>query len=175
MNKKRIIIGTIVILGLSVIFHGVYEKFPNFFTSLLFPVNESIWEHNKMILLSFLVWSILEKIFTKSGKSILFLNFASSIICIVLINIVFTLVFIYILKFKDNLPVTIIIYTISIIISLIAGKKFLFENNGMLEIMALGGYLIVFIAFAYLTYHPLHLEIFYDYKENTYGIPIQKK
>ena len=47
--KKWKIISCIGIFLLSVLFHFIYDWFPNFFTSLFSPVNESIWEHNKII------------------------------------------------------------------------------------------------------------------------------
>lgn len=171
MNKKRIIIGSIIILGLSFLFHSVYEKFPSTLISYFFPVNESIWEHNKMIVLSFLVWAIIEKVFSKSGKSVIFLNLIAAILCIVLLNATFTPIYLYILKKKENLILTIILYAISIICSFIISEKFLFEKNDKLEILSIVGYATIFIIMGILTYNPPHLPLFYDYKAEIYGIP----
>lgn len=170
MNKKRVIIGTLVILALSFLFHSTYDKFPNVVTSLFFPVNESIWEHNKMVFLAFLIWAIDEKMFSKNGKSLLFLNLVSLIICIVLLDLTFTLIYFFILKKKHNLLVTITIYAISIIASLVLGEKFLIEKNKKVESLAILGYIYIFIIFAILTYYSPQLPIFYDYTGNFYGI-----
>ena len=61
--KKFKIISIFLIFILCSLFHFGYTIFPNFFTSLIFPVNESIWEHNKIIIASFLVMGILEKLY----------------------------------------------------------------------------------------------------------------
>lgn len=171
MNKKRILIGTLVILGLSFLFHSVYDKFPSTITSLLFPVNESIWEHNKMITLAFLVWTILEKIFHKSGKSTIFINLISLILCILILNTSFGIVYFYILKKKENLIITIIMYAISIILSFLLGERFLIEENTKTETIGTVGFIFLFIMLGVLTYKPLELPLFYDYKHEAYGIP----
>ena len=58
--KKIKIIGIFIIFILSVIFHFLYGIFPNYLFSILFPVNESIWEHMKLIVTSTLVFSIFD-------------------------------------------------------------------------------------------------------------------
>ena len=61
--KKWKVISVILIFLFSSLFHFIYDWFPTFFTSLFFPVNESIWEHNKIIVMSFLVLAIFEKLY----------------------------------------------------------------------------------------------------------------
>lgn len=65
ISKKKLIIwktiSIFVIFSLSSIIHNLYEWFPCFLTSILAPINESIWEHNKIIISSFLIWSVFEK------------------------------------------------------------------------------------------------------------------
>ena len=51
------VIGTII---LSFVFHFVYDLIPNFVTSIFFPVNESIWEHMKLLYTSILVYGIID-------------------------------------------------------------------------------------------------------------------
>jgi len=170
--KKRIILGTICILGLSFLFHSIYKKIPLFITSLIFPVNESIWEHGKMTLLSFIVWTLIEKYIFKDDTNVIYSNLITSIICIILTDIVFGLIFFYVLKTKDNLPVTIIIYTICIIISLFLKEKFIRkEKNINREYAAIIGYIMLILIFAFLTYYPIKLPIFYDFNKKIYGIP----
>ena len=47
--KKVKIINVVMFFALSFLWHFMYEWFPNFFTAIFFPVNESIWEHMKII------------------------------------------------------------------------------------------------------------------------------
>ena len=59
MKKIKIII-TFIFLGLSVVSHFMYERYPNYLFSILFSVNESIWEHMKLIITPVILASILE-------------------------------------------------------------------------------------------------------------------
>ncbi len=170
MYKKRIIYGTLIILVLSFIFHSVYDIFPNTFTSIFFPVNESIWEHNKIIVLSFLVLAIFEKLILKSGKSTIFINLISSIICILLLNLTFTPIYLYILNAQENFPLVIILYTLSIIASIIISNKFMLENNKKVEACSVLAFILIFIILGILTYYPPKLALFYDYSTSHYGI-----
>lgn len=171
MNKKRIIIGTILVTIFSVLFHSVYDKFPNIFTSLLFPVNESIWEHNKMILLAFFVWTIIERIFNKGSGGVIFKDLMQVIFCIIILDITFTPFYLYVLNTQDNLVITIIWYVISIILSFIVGDKYFNKSdNKTVELNSLIIFLLLGICFAILTYNPLKLPIFYDYQSQSYGI-----
>lgn len=169
MNKKRIIISTIVILLLSTLFHSVYDKFPNAITLLFFPVNESIWEHNKMILLSYFILALIEKVFIYKDKNVFFTSLIEAIICIILLDLTFTPIYLYVLKTKDNLVLTLIIFAISIFISFIVGEKLL-KNTDKKETPALLGFALVSSILILTTFYPPHLSIFYDYREKVYGI-----
>ena len=63
--KKVKIVGVYAIFVLSFFSHFMYEIFPNFIFSILFPVNESIWEHMKLTFNAYLIFSILEYIILK--------------------------------------------------------------------------------------------------------------
>ena len=61
MNLKKIkIISTIGIFLLSFLTHYLYKWFPNDLFAIFFPVNESIWEHMKMLFTTVLLYSIIE-------------------------------------------------------------------------------------------------------------------
>ena len=169
--KKRIILSSIVILVLSFIFHSAYKLIPSFITSIFFPVNESIWEHGKMTLSSFFVLTIIEKFLLKDETNTIYINFLASIICIVLTYILFTPIFLYILKTNDNLVITIIVYIICIITSIFIKEKYLKnEKNPYKERLSILGIMLIYIIYTFFTYNPLKKPIFYDYNENIYGI-----
>lgn len=167
--KKRIIISIIVIMIFSFIYHSGYKliKIP------IFPVNESIWEHGKMIMLSFLSLSIVDKLYFKDESNILFNNFISSLVCIILDFVIFTPIFLYILKTKENMFVTIIIYILCIICSLVI-KFYLmkYKKSHKLELLSIVGYTASMILFIILSYYPLELKIFYDFNKHIYGLGI---
>ena len=50
--KKIKIIGFFIMMCLSFLSHFMYEWCDNFLFSIFFPVNESIWEHMKLLMLN---------------------------------------------------------------------------------------------------------------------------
>ena len=69
MNLKKIkIIAVLGIFLLSFISHFAYELFPNIIFSFIFPVNESIWEHMKIIFTSTLIYGIIDYLLLKKYK-----------------------------------------------------------------------------------------------------------
>ena len=163
MSKKRLkIISTILVILFSFLFHSIYDKFPNFITSLFFPVNESIWEHMKMVYLSYVAAYIIELIIIHKTNMQSF-NQKASIVISILFNIVIYLAF-YIPVYN--------IYIISIIITEIVSYKVITSNKNY-SFLNKYSYLILFIIeliFIYLTYFPLKLDIFVDKLNKKIGI-----
>ena len=61
MNLKKIkIIAIFVIFLLSFPIHFLYDFIPNFLTSIFAPVNESIWEHMKILYTTYLIYGGIE-------------------------------------------------------------------------------------------------------------------
>lgn len=76
MEKKlfrQCIFGFIFTGILGSLFHFVYEwSGCNSFTGLFFPVNESTWEHLKLLYLPYLIWSVIEYKVLDKNKSLWF-------------------------------------------------------------------------------------------------------
>ena len=169
--KKWKVISVILIFLFSSLFHFIYDWFPTFFTSLFFPVNESIWEHNKIIVMSFLVLAVFEKLHYKKGKNVIFTECISSLVCMILVMLIFTPIYLYILKTNDNMIVTFAIFLLSISISQIVSYKLLQkEYNPKLEELGVILFVIFFLINIIFTYYPLHVAIFYDYTNKIYGL-----
>jgi hypothetical protein len=172
--KKLTFIGVIFIFLLSFLTHSIYDLFPSFVTSIFFPVNESIWEHMKMIFTTSLIWEIVLYIILKK-KNIDYSNIASSTVLSSLFNIVIFLI-IYIpinIIFGENLIVTLVIYFITISISQVIAYKILSIKKHLNKLNVLSFILIplVFIIFGIFTYYPPKIDIlFYDYNHKNYGI-----
>ena len=66
--KNTRIIAVFGIFLISFISHFVYTIFPNIFTSIFFPVNESIWEHMKILFTSSLLYGIIDYIILKKNN-----------------------------------------------------------------------------------------------------------
>ena len=165
------IISVVIVFLLSSLLHFIYVWWPNAFTALIFPVNESIWEHNKIIIGAFLIMAILEKIYYKKNKNTLWAGFISGVFCAILVMLIFTPVFFIILKTQDNIILTFIIFFIAIAISEVLNYRLLNkEYNPKLEKMALIGFGLVIALNALLAYYPIKTGIFYDYNKMVYGL-----
>ena len=171
MNKRFVIINTLVIFITGFLVHGLYEWFPSVITSI-FPVNESLYEHVKLIFMSPIIGnSLLYFIF--KYKKIKINNFLSGLFFSTVFNIIiYYLVYIPIYKMIGaNMLFTLSWYFVSIVISQFLNywiiKK---SNNHKLNILSLVLIIVSMIVLTYFTYHPLKIEFFRDPENNTYGI-----
>ena len=166
---KKILINSIIIFILSVLLHSLYHYLPCFLTSIFAPVNESIWEHMKIIFSSYMLYLLIKKLFFKKQENNLVTSFTiSSIINIIIFLIIYIPVY---LIFKENLIVTLIILFITIVISNYIMYK-IQDKKINKKINKYSIYLIplVYIIFAILTYFPIKGKLFIDPITNTYGI-----
>ena len=108
--KKIKIMGVFIIFLLAVGSHFMYDIIPTFITSILFPVNESIWEHMKLLITPVLIYALIEY-FIYKNKSIKFNNFSLSYSISIIIGIILYLI-IYLLFnhfFAHNIIVSIVL------------------------------------------------------------------
>ena len=168
--KKWKIFSIFALFGISAIIHSLYKWFPCTLTAIFFPVNESIWEHNKMIIFAFFIWMFIEYFKFKDKRAIIN-NLVSALCCIISVMVIFIPVFFLILKTNDNVIVTLIIYFICICISQYISYK-LYKDYSLenLDKSAIVIWITLFIINAILSFYPPHLKIFYDYNEKGYGI-----
>lgn len=171
--KKLKILSIVFIFIISFITHNIYEIFPNIITSFFFPVNESIFEHMKMIVMSYILWSIIEFILLNKYK-LNIINFKASIVISIILNIIiFLSIYIPIYNlFGYNTILTLLIYFLSILITqaisykvLISNKPYVFLNKYCIIII-----LLLILTFTYLTYYPLKNNIFIDNANKKLGL-----
>ena len=82
MSLKRLkVIDVFIIFALCFLTHFIYSWFPNTLFSIFFPVNESIWEHMKMLFSAIIIFSVVDFIprWKPSGASSSLLGFYSYI------------------------------------------------------------------------------------------------
>lgn len=172
MKKKTLkIIGTILAFSFTFIIHGLYEKFPCFLTSIFAPVNESIWEHMKVLFGSIILSGVVQKLIIAFKKerinNICLSNFIGALVSIPIFLTMFLPVY---YTLGENMVVTIIIMLISIIISEIIAfiimdkKDFKFENKTIFFVIG------IYLIFTLLSYFPLKNGLFIDPTTETYGI-----
>lgn len=172
-NKKIIIIKTITIFLSLFLFSNGYKLLPNFLTAMIFPVNESLFEHLKMIYTTEIIISLIIYIILKI-KQIKINNYYFALIISTIFNIIlFYLVYLPIYnRFGEGLIYTMIIYFFSLSIS-----QYLFylitmkENNNLYNKLSLIIIPLIWIILVYFTFKPLQTKFFFDPIKEIYGIP----
>lgn len=178
MNLKKIkIIGIIVIFLLTVLFHFLYDLFPNIIFSFFFPVNESIWEHMKLLYTGIIVWSILEYYILKKKNikvnNFIYQTFLTAFSSIPLYLIIYLPLY---SLFGENMFISIGLLLLVIIVEEIFSYYLLKDDTkeklfNKISIVLIILFFMVFIA---LTYNPPKNYIFYDIKHHGYGIILKE-
>ena len=173
--KKIKIIGLFSIFLLAVISHFMYQLSPNKIFSILFPVNESIWEHMKLIVTPTILFSIFEYLIYRK-KGINYHNLLLSYVIATIVGIISYLI-IYIPLydlFGHNAFIAIsLLFIIFIIVEVISYYIINSRDIKYSNILGLGLLLIIYFIFGYFTYYPPSINLFYDSLNKGYGI-IQK-
>ena len=173
MNLKNTrIISVIGIFLLCFLFHFLYQWFPNSLFAIFFPVNESIWEHMKMIFSSIIFYGIIDyiilyKLNIKHNNFFIGLFIKSFISVPIYLAIYLPIYY----KIGENMIINIGLMLLVIIIVEVIGYYILKKDN-----WKLGNYIsviliiICYIIFGYLTYNPPKYELFFDTQKEKYGI-----
>ena len=173
MNLKKIkIISIIGILILSFISHFMYDLFPNIIFSFIFPVNESIWEHMKILFTSTLLYGIIDYLLLKK-YNIKYNNFNFQLYFTALIGIpIYLVIYLPLYNLLGESPfISISLLLIVYIITQIVSYNILKEKElKILNLITIPVILLSYLGFIYLTYNPPHTYIFYDITEDKYSI-----
>ena len=165
------IISVVLVFLVSSLFHFIYVWMPNFFTSLIFPVNESIWEHLKLIFTSCIFYTLISNFYYKD-KNVFLLGYLRGMFTIIILLIIY----LPLRKlFGEIIYITLSVLFISIVISGFIVNKILKKHYAKLNIISVFLIIINFIIFTYLTYNPIKDFLFYDTESNKYGIDILNK
>ena len=173
-NKKSIlyfqIISIIFVSLLGTLLHFTFEwSNNNAFIGLFSPVNESTWEHLKLLFFPILVTIIVSYFFI--GKSIP--NFMCAKTIGIIVSLLFTIIFFYtssgILGF-NYAPLNIATFYIAAILGEYTAYKIMLSNftcNTKQSVIIL---LILLICFIVFTYFPPQIGLFKDPLTGNYGI-----
>lgn len=149
----------------------MYDWFPNSITSIFFPVNESIWEHMKIIFSSTIIVSFIEYMWIKK-TGLLYHNFWFYNIFFAFLSIpVYLIIFVPVYNIiGENF-----IFSISLMLAVIIFVVLMIDYYKKKEIkdltfISLSFLSLCYILFGYLTYYPVYNELFYDTLNNMYGI-----
>ena len=174
-NKKVLFIETITIFLSMFLFHNIYNWFPNFLTASFFPVNESLFEHLKLMFTTQIIISLIIYLILKL-KKIKFSNYLLGLLISTIVTIsLFFLIYLPIYnRFGENLFLTMSIYLITLIIGniifyLICKRK----HEFLLNLISLVIISIIAVILIYFTFNPLKNDFFFDSIEEIYGIKNQ--
>ena len=170
--KKMIFLNTVLTFALCFLTHFLYDWLPNPVFSIFFPVNESIWEHMKMIYTTILLYSLLE-LFILKKKHLDFNNFTlvtlSKALFAIPIYLIIYLPIYY--NFGENMFINFTILFITILIVNIIGYFILklnpINNEKIVSIIFI---ILIYIIMTILTYKPPRTDLFFDKEEEKFGI-----
>ena len=170
--KKVILINSILTFSLCFLTHFLYDWFPNPIFSIFSPVNESIWEHMKMIYSTILIYGIIEyfvlKIFRTHHNNFLISIFLKSVIAIPIYLAIYLPLY---YNFGENMIITFTILILTIILVNYIGYKI--QKSDIIKyqkLISIIGIVAFYVVFGVLTYKTPHNELFFDTMNEKYGI-----
>ena len=165
MSLKKIkIINVVFLFLLSFLWHFVYDWFPNNIFALFFPVNESIWEHMKIIYYCLLMGSILEFVLCKKNNIKINNFYIEAMVKSILGVIFYLIIFIPLYLWLGESMF------ISYIFMEYIGYKILTGEEMNINILPVIIIVLGCIMFVILTFYPLHNFLFFDEVKFGYGI-----
>lgn len=170
--KKLRILAVIGIFLLSFPSHFIYSLFPNLLISFFFPVNESIFEHLKILFTSTLLYGIIDYFLLKKEKLPVFnfsLNlFLESTLSVILFSLLYLPIYYIIGEF---LPLTLILMIITYSITQLISYYILsLPKIPYLNTLSILFIILIYLNFIILTLNPPHTDLFLDKTTNTYGL-----
>lgn len=153
-------------------FHFMYDFFSNTLFSIFFPVNESVFEHMKILFSAIIFYGLIDyfilKFFKQNRNNFLVSLFVSASASIPIFLIIY-LPFYYLIG--ENMILNIGVLFIAIVISQIISYFILMANNfKKLNMISVIGIILVYIIFGLLTYYPPINDLFFDPTTEKYGI-----
>lgn len=173
--KKILVIACIASILVGVFLHFAYDlSGKNIIIGSITPVNESVWEHLKLLFVPFTLFSIFFYFYTKKKFSNMFLvTFFGNLVggfVIVTLYYLGTTIFA-----KDNMVFNIIAYILGIISAYftlyfgIYSEEFINDTKDS-TVLGIAALSILFVLFILNTYFPLRMNLTIDPNTKTYGI-----
>ena len=156
------LIGILVLFVVGTLFHFLYSLTGEcFIVGLFVPINESIFEHTKMVVLPIFIWWFIFYLFRKKD---LFVNawFTSALIAMISAIIAIPMLFyFYSQAFGiESLVIDILILLISLAIGQILGLHYYRHGKGIEYHFAIFLMIVIIILFAFFTINPPAFPIF---------------
>lgn len=167
-NFKYILISSIIIFGLCFPAHFVFDICSNDIIAVFFPINESIFQHMKMVFTVFFIFYFILFIIRRKFhfENVFLTNLISSISTITFFLVIYIPIY---LRFGEHMILTFILLFLAILFGQYIGFRFLKKiDYKQIDILGIILISIIFIIGGYLTYHPIENFIFWDPQHETY-------
>ena len=156
------LLGILVLFAVGSLFHFLYSLTGEcFIIGLFVPINESIFEHTKMVVLPVFIWWFIFYLFRKKD---LFVNawFTSALIAMISAIIAIPMLFyFYSQAFGiESLIIDILILLASLAIGQILGLHYYRHGKGIEYYFAIFLMIVIIILFAFFTINPPAFPIF---------------
>lgn len=170
-DKKRLYIICFIFLTIiGSLLHFAFDITNSTFVGLFTPVNESIWEHFKLVLVPSTLFVLILILLKKDVLNSSLLSFCLSFVSTCIFIYVYMLVYDY-MGLEHTVISSILLYIISMAICFtliyIFSTSSSFAGTNMLGIILL---FMIYLLFIVLTLFPPELDIFKDSITGTYGI-----
>lgn len=174
MNKSKIknyqIVSCIFIAILGTLLHFTYEFFgENIFVAPFCAINESVWEHLKLLFFPMLLTTIFGYFYIGKNAP----NFLCSKLFEIVLSMLFIIVFFYTytgIMGKSIVFIDITSFFVAVILGEYLSYKLMIRDFRCNNLMAIFVLIIILICFMVFTYFPPNIEIFKDPVTNQYGI-----
>lgn len=175
MNKKIFkyeTMGFIFVAILGTVNHFMFEWFNNMkIIGLFCPVNESIFEHLKLLFFPYLIWSIIEYFILEKP----FNFFTSKIIGVIFGNIFITAFYYTYSGIIGNNYIFMDILTFLLGILVAFATSYLIMTNpkyktNYTEVISMIIFIVISLIFFLFTFYPPFIPFFKDMTTNSYGI-----
>lgn len=169
-----------ILMGIPILFligscmHFLYNfTGENIIVGTLAPVNESVWEHLKMVLLPVILWWTIYY-FTAGEINNIDKNkwFTGALVALLTALITIPLLFYFYTRAfgVELLVVDILLLLLALLFGQLCGLHFYKYYKGINSIIAISILLIIIFIFILFTFYPPHLPLFRDSTTGKYGI-----
>ena len=173
---KLLSISTPFLFVLGSLLHFAYDfSKQNKFVGIVTPVNESIFEHSKLLLYPLILFWIIGYLFVK--EDVVMDNYFFSMLISIIVAILAMISFYYTYKEiigKEYMWIDIFDLLLSLFIGQIVANHVYEFSKGIPCIVSLFIILVIVLGYIYLTFKPFKTPFFLDKKSKTYGINKEK-
>lgn len=144
--------------------------------ALISPVNESIFEHSKLVLIPLMLFWMIGYLFLKDTIDVN--NYFFAMIVSIVFSIVVMVTFYYTYKEiigSSYLWIDIFDLLLSLFLGQIVANHIYEYSNAINYIVSISVTMIIFLIYIYLTFKPFKTPFFFDEKNKIYGINKNKE